>query len=67
MPTNLVQLTVGVTPAQAEWLRRKAEKDRRSVSNLLALYIEYGIHESDRLAAFTYLDPQEIDVHDPRR
>ena len=61
------QITVTISRAQAEWLRRQAAREHRSVSRQIGLYIEYGIHEHERLAHFVRPNPAEYDPHDPRR
>lgn len=65
------QLAVSVTDAQADWLRRQAAREHRSLSQQIALYIDYGIHEHERLSNFVRpLDApceDDFDAHDYRR
>ena len=43
--SDQVQISVYLTRAQADWLKRQSDREHRSVSQQVGLYIEYGIHE----------------------
>lgn len=62
-----IQVTLTISQAQLDWLRRQAAKEHRSVSGQIGLYIDYGIHEHERLSHFVAANPAEYDPHDPRR